>query len=190
MLKLQHGELKLHFRKLYVAAADSWHQPIEFQDGTILWNPNSYDSTFSFLQEVNFPQAQTDNEVLPCSGSTAGNNRENGATGGSELPSHISNCSEVEKQWEGETGNGGGGREVEGGECKIDILNNDCLMHIFSFLNERERIGIERGKLFHVTNPFCVLLRSVLYPFAESISSTCAWFHQSCFIDFGCLNFK
>lgn len=165
MLKLQHGELKLHLRKLYVAPADSWHQPIELQDGTIFWNPNSYDSwTFSLLQKVNYPHALTD-KVLPCSGSTAGNNRENGAAGGSELPSHISSCSEVEKQREGETGNGGSGREVEGGECKIDILNNDCLMHIFSFLNEKERIGIERGMLFHVTNPICVLLRSVLYPF-------------------------
>jgi hypothetical protein len=124
---------------------------------------------------VDYPQAQTNNEVLPCSGSTEGNKI--GAAGGSDLPSHISNCNEVEQEWDGEAENGGNGKEVEGGECKIDVLNNDCLMHIFSFLNKRERIGIERGMLFHVTHPICVSLRSVLYPFAESISSPCAWFH-------------
>lgn len=148
VLKLQHGELKLHLRKLYVAAADSWHQPIELPDGTILWNPNSRDSSrhqqHSSVQEVDYPEAQTDNEVLPSSGSTAGNNREIGAVGCSGLPSYISSCNEVEQQQEGETENGGDGREVEGRECKIDMLNNDCLMHIFSFLNKRERIGIER----------------------------------------------
>lgn len=177
MLKLQRGELKLHLRKLYVAAADSWHQPIELQDGTILCNPNSYDSSrHSSVQEVDYPQAQIDDEVLPCSGSTAGNNRETGAAGASDLPSHIPSCSESEQQWEGETENCGNDREAEGGECKIDVLNDDCLMHIFSFLDKRERIGIERGMLFHVTHPFCVL-RSVLYSFAESISSTFAWFH-------------
>jgi len=174
VLKLQHGELKLHSRKLYVAAADSWHQPIELHNGTILWNPNSYDSSVhSSVQEVDYLQAQPDNEVIPCSGNTAGNNREIGAAGDSDLPSHISSYNEVE----GETENGGNGREVEGTECKIDVLNNDCLMHIFSFLNKRERIGIERGMQFHVTYTISFLLRSVLYPFAEYISSTCAWFH-------------
>lgn len=178
MLKLQHGELKLHSRKLCVAAADSWHQPIELQNGTILWNPNSYDSSVhSSVQEVDYPQAQTDNEVTSCSGSTAGNNRETGAAGGSDLSSHISSCNEVEQELEGGTENGGNGREVEGGECKIDVLNNDCLMHIFSFLNKRERIGIERGVLFYVTHPICVLLRSILYPFVKSLSSTFAWSH-------------
>jgi hypothetical protein len=157
---MQHGELKLHFRKLYVAAADSWHQPIEFPDGTILWNPNSYDSSrhqqHSSVQEVDYPEAQVDNEFLPCSGSTAGNNREIGAVGGSGLPSHIYSCNEVEQQQEGETENGEDGREVEGRECKISMLNNDCLMHVFSFLNKRERIGIERGMLFNITHPICV----------------------------------
>jgi hypothetical protein len=177
-----------------VAAADSWHQPIELPDGTILWNPNSRDSSrhqqHSSVQEVDYPEAQTDNEVLPSSGSTAGNNREIGAVGSSGLPSYISSCNEVEQQQEGETENGGDGREVEGRECKIDMLNNDCLMHIFSFLNKRERIGIERGMLFHVTHPICVLLRSFLYPFAQFISNTCAWFYESGLIDFGCPNFK
>jgi hypothetical protein len=161
-----------------VAAADSWHQPIELLDGTILWNPNSYDSSLhSSVQEVDYSQAQTDDEVLPCSGSTEGNNRETGATGGSGLPSHIPSCNEVEQESEGEIENGGDGREVEGRECKIDVLNNECLMHIFSFLNKRERIGIERGILFHVTYPIFVLLRSVLCQFAEFFSGTCAWFH-------------
>jgi len=160
-----------------VAAADSWHQPIELEDGTILWNPNSYDSSMhSSVQEVDYPQAQTDNEVVPCSGSTAGNNRGIGAADGSDLPSHICSSNEVEQELEGETENGGNGREVEGRGWKIDVLNNDCLMHIFSFLNKRERIGIERGILFYVTYPICVLLRSFPYPFTGSISSTCAWF--------------
>lgn len=177
MLKLQRGELELHRRKLYVAAADSWHQPIELENGTVMWRRNLYDSSVrSSVQEVDYPQAQTDNEVVPCSGITAGNNRGIGAADGSDLPAHVCSSNEVEQQLERETENGGNGREMEGIECKIDILNNDCLMHIFSFLNKRERIGIERGILFHVTHPICVLLRSVLYPFAESISSTCAWF--------------
>ena len=178
MLKLHHGELKLHSRKLFVAAADSWHQPIELQDGTVVWNPYSYGSSKrSSVQEVDYPQTQTDNEVLPCSGSTAGNNGEIGAAGASDLLSHTSSCNEVDQEWEGETEDGGNGGEVEGRECEIDVLNNDCLMHVFSFLNKRERIGIERGMQFHVTHPICVLLRSVLCPFADSISSTCAWFH-------------
>jgi len=159
VLKLEQGELKLHSRKLYLAAANSWHQPIELPDGTVVWNPYSYDSsTHSSVQEVDYPQAQTDNGVLPCSGSSAGNNRENGEAGASDLPSHVSSCSEVEQEWEGETENGGNGGEVEGIECKIDVLNNDCLMHIFSFLNKRERIGIERGMHFHITHSICVLL--------------------------------
>jgi len=171
VLKLQHGELKLHKRKWYVAAADSWHQPIELEDGTVLWNHTFSDSSMdSSVQEVDYAQAQTDNEVVPCSGSTAGNDGGIRAADGSDLPSHI--CQELE----GESENGGNGREVEGRECKIDVLNNDCLMHIFSFLNKRERIAIERGMLFHVTHLICVLLRSVPYPYAESISNTCAWF--------------
>jgi hypothetical protein len=97
---------------------------------------------------------------------------------------------EVEQQQEGEIEDGGHGRELQETECNIDVLNNDCLMHIFSLLSYRERIGIERGKLFHVTNPIYALLRSVVYPFAEPISSTCARFHQSCLIDFGCSDFK
>jgi len=158
VLKLQYGELKLHSRKLRLAAADSWHQPIELPDGTILWNPNSYDSSIhSSLQEVDCSQAQTD-EVIPCSRSTAGNNSDIGPADGSDLPPHISDCNEVEQELEGETEDGGNGREVEGREYKIDVLNNDCLMHIFSFLNKKERIGIERGMLFHVIHPICVLL--------------------------------
>jgi hypothetical protein len=96
---------------------------------------------------VDYPEAQTYNEILPCSGTTAGNNRETGAVGGSDIPSHISSCIGVEQQWEGQTKDDGGGREVEGRECKMNILNNDCLMHIFSFLNKRERIAVERGML-------------------------------------------
>jgi hypothetical protein len=39
---------------------------------------------------------------------------------------------------------GGAGR----GEFKIDMPNDECLMYIFSFLSMRERIKVERGKLF------------------------------------------
>jgi F-box/leucine-rich repeat protein 7 len=38
--------------------------------------------------------------------------------------------------------NSRGGAET--GECKIDMLNDDCLMHIFSFLPMRERVKVER----------------------------------------------
>ncbi|XP_066993026.1 F-box/LRR-repeat protein 20 isoform X2 [Anabrus simplex] len=34
--------------------------------------------------------------------------------------------------------------EIDESKCKVHILNDDCLMHIFSFLSQRERIRIER----------------------------------------------
>jgi hypothetical protein len=74
----------------------------------------------------------------------AGDDKEIGAVGGHSLASQMSR----EQKQEGETENDE--RGVEEGECKIDILNNDCLVHIFSLLTKRERIKIERGKLFQV----------------------------------------
>ena len=40
------------------------------------------------------------------------------------------------------------------GECFINMLNDDCLRHVFSFLNKTERVRIERGKIaiFYIMN--------------------------------------
>jgi hypothetical protein len=71
------------------------------------------------------------------------------AVGCHSLASQTSSSVRGEQKQEGETENGEE-RGVVKGECRIDILNNDCLMHLFSFLSKREWIGIERGMLSQV----------------------------------------
>ncbi|KDR24130.1 F-box/LRR-repeat protein 2 [Zootermopsis nevadensis] len=56
----------------------------------------------------------------------------------------MSACDTVEQQQEGERKSGKVKRKKVKGECKIHILNDDCLMHIFSYLTKRERFRIER----------------------------------------------
>jgi hypothetical protein len=153
VLKLKRGELRLHFRNLYVAPADSRHQPIELPDGTVLWKSNSrgwkHDQYHS-VQEMDSPEPQTHNKVMTSSGSESASSyeKEIGAVGGCDLPSQISTCGRVEQQQGREIKNDAEGRETEMGECKVQILNDDCLMHIFSYLTKRDRIRIERGMLF------------------------------------------
>jgi hypothetical protein len=155
VLKLKPGELRLHLRNLHVAPADSWHQPVELPDGTVLWRSNSHGGLnrhqhCSFV-ELDSSEPQSCNEASASSESecTAGDDKEIGAVGGRSLTSQTLSSIEGEQKQEGETENDEE-REVEEGECKIDILNNDCLMHIFSFLTKRERIKMERGMLFQV----------------------------------------
>lgn len=156
MLKLKQRELRLHLRNLYVAPADSWHQPVQLPDGTVLWKSNSHGGWkhhHHSVKELNSLEPQTHGvatETSSGSESASGDEKDIGAVGGCDLPFHISNCVRVQQQLEGEREIDGEGREVEAGQCNIHILNNDCLMHIFSFLTKTERIRIERGMLFYV----------------------------------------
>jgi hypothetical protein len=154
VLKLRHGELKLYSRALYVAPADSWHQPVELPDGRVLWKNHQYRSG----KEMDSPETQTCDKAVTSSGreSASGDVKEFGAVGGCDLPSLIFTHGGDEQQQEEETKSETEGIETEEGECKIHMLNNDCLMHIFSFLTKRERIRIERGMLFHIFCHMCV----------------------------------
>ena len=122
MLKLKKGEFTLHHRILYVAPADSWHQPEELPDGTVWWHKKrrrqgSEDSLSGYEEDDVFGAA-----ALPP-----------------EQEDVNANKDEAKEEAEEEE------EEVVLGECKINVLNDDCLIHIFSFLNKRERIRIERG---------------------------------------------
>lgn len=156
VLKLEHGKLSLHFRDLYVAPADSWHQPIELPDGRVLWKSKSHgwkrDEYFS-VRAADSLELQTHNKAMTSSGSGSSSDdiKEIGAVGGWDLPSQTSTCIRVEQQQEGEIKNDREESETEKEECKIHILNDDCLMHIFSYLTKRERIRIERGMLFQLS---------------------------------------
>jgi hypothetical protein len=81
-----------------------------------------------------------------------------GAVGGPSLASQTSISVRGEQKQKGESENDE--VRVDKGECKIDILNNDCFMHIFWFLNNRERIKIERGKLFQVFSSYVAFIQS------------------------------
>ncbi|XP_069694914.1 F-box/LRR-repeat protein 2-like [Periplaneta americana] len=122
VLKLKQGELRLHLRTLHVAPADSWHQPVELPDGTVLWKSNE-----GKRRRHNSDSEQTTSE----------DDQLIGAVGGSEPSCEASHVGNKLETGEKET-------EIDEPECKIHILNDDCLMHIFSFLSKRERIRIER----------------------------------------------
>jgi hypothetical protein len=95
------------------------------------------------------PQSHTKESASSESECAAGDDKEIGAVGGHSLTSQTSSSIREEQKQEGETENDEESG-MEEGECKIHILNNDCLIHIFSFLTKRERIQIERGMLFWV----------------------------------------
>jgi hypothetical protein len=88
--------------------------------------------------------------------SAAGDDKEIGAVGG--LASQMSSSAGGEQKLEGDADNDDE-RGVEDGECKIHILNKDCLMHIFSFLAIKERVKIERGALFRYSCHIWLLFR-------------------------------
>ncbi|KDR11218.1 hypothetical protein L798_15025 [Zootermopsis nevadensis] len=150
VLKLKRGELRLHFRTLNVAPAYSWHQPVELPDGRVLWKSNSHGRKHDPCQEIDSPESQTHNKATTPSGSesTLDDEKESETVGGCDLPSQTSARGTVEQQQEGETKNGKVKRREVKGKCKIHILNDDCLMHIFSYLTTKERFRIEIGMLF------------------------------------------
>jgi hypothetical protein len=111
----------------------------------------------------------------------AGDDKEIGAVGGHSPAPQAPSSVRAEPKQEGETEDDEGNGMKEG-DCKIDILNNDCLMHILSFLSKTERIKVERGMLFQVFL-LCVACFysgsfSDLLPVIFEISLSCC---QSCF---------
>lgn len=165
MLELKPGELRLHLRNLYVAPAYSWHQPVELPDGTVLWRSNSRGVSKGHqhrpVLELSPSRAQSHNKESTSSESeyAAGDDREIGVVGHG-FASQTSSSVRREQKQEEETENDEE-RGVEEGECKIDILNNDCLMHIFSFLSKRVRIKIERGMLFQVFSSYMAFIQVI-----------------------------
>lgn len=92
-------------RRIYISAADSWHQPRVLPDGTVEWN------------RTNNTRSET----------------------------HTSN-DELESDEDDKDESGSGGQLV----CEvvtedgINRLNDDCLRHIFTFLDLTNRIRLER----------------------------------------------
>jgi hypothetical protein len=111
-------------------------------------------------------ESQSRNEASASSESeyAAGDDKEIGAVGGHNLTSQTSSFVRGERKEEGETENDAE-RGVEEGECKIDILNNDCLIHIFSFLTEIERLKIERGTHFQVFVSYMAFIQVISVSF-------------------------
>ncbi|XP_049790702.1 F-box/LRR-repeat protein 7-like isoform X2 [Schistocerca nitens] len=93
--KTLHG-ITLNGKRLYVAPADSWHQPYQAADGTLVLDPwrGSQSASAGGTKKV-APILQQDTDV-------------------------------------------------EESLCMVNILNDDCLMHVFSYLSCYERIAIER----------------------------------------------
>lgn len=93
-------------RKVFVSAADSWHQPLVLPDGTIDWS----------------------------------------RTTGTHSNSCVSNAEEQESDEDKDDSGASADKLVfeEVAEEGINRLNDDCLRHIFTFLDLTNRIRVER----------------------------------------------